>query len=115
MKSLFDIQVNGFAGVEFNDPETIKVVELDRACREQQVHDGCFPHFDDVPSHAYTLTCPTLMAAKRAICVVPGKLKAQAVATATKGPVSESCPASALRRHPAATLYLDEDAAAQLP
>lgn len=100
---------------DFNDTETIKVVELDRACREQQVHDGCFPSFDDVPTQAFTLTCPTLMAAERAICVVPGKLKAQAVASAVQGPVSESCPASALRRHPAATLYLDEDAAAQLP
>jgi len=99
---------------DFNDPKKIKVVELDRACREQQVNDGCFAHFDDVPTHAFTLTCPTLMAAERAVCVVPGKLKAQAIASALKGSVAESCPASVLRRHTGATLYLDKESAALL-
>lgn len=99
---------------DFEDSSAIKVVELDADCRHQQVHDGCFPNFDAVPTHAFTLTCPTLMSAQRAVCVVPGPLKAAAVAAAVQGPIETACPASILRRHPDATLYLDADSAAQL-
>jgi len=99
---------------DFNDTEAVKVVELDKACREQQVHDGCFPNLEAVPTHAITLTCPTLMSAHRAICVVPGLLKAPAVAATVEGLIDESRPASILRRHPSATLFLDTDSAAQL-
>lgn len=94
---------------DFNDPLAIKVVELDDACRNQQVHDGCFPNFESTPERAVTLTVPTLARAARQICAVPGKLKAAAVRKTLLDPVSTACPATILRTVPNATLYLDED------
>jgi glucosamine-6-phosphate deaminase len=96
---------------DFLDPVLIKVVRLDHACREQQVHDGCFGSIDEVPTHAYTLTIPALLGAPVVSVVVPGARKADAVLAALKGPVSESCPASALRNHAGARLYLDRESA----
>jgi glucosamine-6-phosphate deaminase len=96
---------------DFDDPLPIKEVELDRACRQQQVSDGAFPHFDAVPVRAVTLTVPTLMRGESLFCVVPGRSKALAVTTMLTGPVSEACPASILRTHPNCTLYLDCESA----
>jgi glucosamine-6-phosphate deaminase len=96
---------------DFLDPVLVKVVKLDTACRNQQVSDGCFEHLADVPDHAYTLTVPALLRAPVVSVVVPGPRKANAVLTTLQGPISEACPASALRRHPGARLYLDADSA----
>jgi len=96
---------------DFLDPVKVKVVRLDQACRAQQFHDGCFDRIEDVPTHAFTLTIPALLAAPHLSVVVPGPRKANAVLTTLRGPISEACPATALRRHPGATLYLDRDAA----
>lgn len=96
---------------DFSDPVSIKVVRLDAACREQQVHDGCFARIEDVPTHAFTLSIPALLAARQISVVVPGPRKAEAVREALQGPVAESCPASVLRRHRGARLYLDRDSA----
>jgi glucosamine-6-phosphate deaminase len=96
---------------DFLDPVLVKVVRLDQACRAQQLSDGCFAQPDDIPTHAYTMTIPALLAAPVVSVVVPGPRKANAVLTTLRGPISESCPATALRRHPGATLYLDRDAA----
>lgn len=98
----------------FNDPNLVKIVELDDICRQQQVNDGCFETFDDVPTHAMTLTIPALMAAKWIGCVVPGKSKAAAVNAALKDKISTDCPASILRTHNNAVLYLDIDSAKHL-
>ena len=98
----------------FDDPLRIKVVDLDLACRRQQVHDGCFASLDDVPQYAVTLTVPTLMSAGRLFCMVPAPTKAHAVRSMVFGPVSESCPASILRTHPHATLYTDTDSAKEI-
>jgi 6-phosphogluconolactonase/glucosamine-6-phosphate isomerase/deaminase len=57
---------------DFADPQVIKPVELDDACRQQQVNDGCFPSFAAVPTHALTLTIPTLMCGAHLFCAVPG-------------------------------------------
>jgi len=92
---------------DFNDPEVMKVVELDAVCRQQQVNDGCFPSLDNVPTHALTLTIPTLMAAHRLFCMVPGKNKQQAITQTLTLPLSVACPATILRSHPACTLYTD--------
>lgn len=94
---------------DFADPETIKPVELDDACRQQQVNDGCFPSFAAVPSHALTLTIPALMSGRKLFCCVPGPTKRAAVAATLNGPVDRSCPASILRTHPGCTLYVDTD------
>ena len=98
----------------FNDPLLVKIVELDEACRQQQVGEGHFPTMADVPTHALTVTIPGLLAAKQIIAVVPEKRKAQAVHDALLGPIATSCPASILRRQPHAVLYLDRDSAALL-
>ena len=63
---------------DFNDPLKIKMVDLDLKCRQQQVNDKCFDAIEEVPTHALTLTCPTLANAKYHFCIVPTKLKAQA-------------------------------------
>ena len=99
---------------DFNDPEDVKIVDLDQACREQQVHDGCFAAIDEVPRRALTVSVPALMRIPRLILAVPGKTKAAAVKAALDGPVTGDCPASILRRHPNATLYIDRDSASQL-
>ncbi len=96
---------------DFLDPILVKVVRLDQLCREQQLHDGCFDKIEDVPTHAYTLTVPALLSAPVISVVVPGARKAEAVLATLKGPISESCPASALRRHVGARLYLDRESA----
>lgn len=92
---------------DFEDNEIMKVVELDTICRRQQVNDGCFGSFDEVPTHALTLTIPTLLSANRMDCIVPGKTKASAVQTLLQGEITTECPASILRKHENAQLYLD--------
>ena len=99
---------------DFADPEIIKPVTLDEVCRRQQVRDGAFATLADVPEVALTLTMPALMAARHIFCVVPGTAKARAVARTCLGSISEECPATAMRRHANAILYVDQDAAAQL-
>lgn len=99
---------------DFNDPLPVKPVTLEEACRLQQVHDGCFAALDDVPRQALTLTIPSLLAGAALFCMVPAATKARAVRDTVQGPVSTACPASILRRHPAATLYLDPDSGSLL-
>ncbi|MFD2080023.1 glucosamine-6-phosphate deaminase [Actinopolymorpha cephalotaxi] len=99
---------------DFADPAAVKVVELDDTCRQQQVDDGCFPTFDDVPPTALTLTVPRLLDADQLFCVVPGQAKADAVRRTLNDPIGEACPATALRTHRSCVLYLDQDSAGAL-
>jgi len=99
---------------DFEDPALVKVVELDGACRQQQVNDRCFPSLALVPSHALTLTVPVFRQARRLSIHVPGPRKAAAVRATLEGPIGTGCPASILRLHPDATLYLDPEAAGEL-
>ncbi len=99
---------------DFEDPALIKVVELDHACRQQQVNDGCFPTLDAVPRHAFTLTVSVFRRARRLSIHVPGPRKAAAVRATVEGPIVTACPASILRLHPEATLYVDVAAASTL-
>lgn len=98
----------------FDDPERVKIVDLDPQCRTQQVHDGCFASLDEVPTHALTLTIPALTAGRSLYCIVPAATKARAVKRTLQGSISTECPATVLRRHPSARLYLDADSAALL-
>jgi glucosamine-6-phosphate deaminase len=100
---------------DFRDPRLVKVVELDPACRRQQVHDGAFAELEAVPRRAITLTIPAITGAPHLVATVPGAAKAQAVRDALLGPVAPSCPASVLREHRDAVLFLDREAAALLP
>lgn len=99
---------------DFSDPKKVKIVELDEMCRKQQVGEGWFPTVDDVPRRALTLTVPAIMECKTIVSVVPDARKAEAVKNALEGPISTACPASILRTHPKATLFLDKDSASKL-
>jgi len=96
---------------DFSDPLAVKVVELESACRQQQVNEGHFPDLAAVPSHAITVTIPALLAARQVMAIVPEARKAEPVRSALTGPVSTSCPASALRTIPHATIYLEPESA----
>ena len=96
---------------DFADKALIKKVELDPVCRMQQVHDKCFETLDDVPKYALTLTVPALMSAGHLICTVPASTKRDAVKEMLCGSIDEHCPASALRLHKSAKMFLDPDSA----
>lgn len=96
---------------DFEDPEDVKVVVLDPACRRQQVNEGHFATMDAVPVEAMTVTVPALLRAGRVLAVVPEARKAEPVRAALEGPVSTACPASALRGAPQTTIFLDDDSA----
>lgn len=93
---------------DFNDPAVIKIVELDSACRQQQVNDGMFASLAEVPKRALTLTIPTLLKAEYLFCVVPGITKQRAVYNTLYAPVTKACPATILRRHPRCKFYFDK-------
>src|SRR5512143_1482552 len=100
----------------FNDPpadfqtaEPYLVVELDEACRRQQLGEGWFPTLDDVPRRAISMSIRQIMKAREILVVVPDRRKAEAVRSCLEGPVSPWWPASILRTHPRATLFLDVD------
>lgn len=96
---------------DFNDPKVVKVVELDEVCRNQQVNDGAFAKLEDVPRNALSLTIPTLMARPRLFAIAPGPAKRQAIKSTVEGNISTQCPASILRTHPDAHLFIDTVAA----
>lgn len=98
---------------DFRDPETVKIVELDGMSRQQQVNDGCFASLSGVPRQAITLTVPALLRADRLFCVVPGPGKAEAVHHTLHAAVSERYPATCLREHACARMYLDVHSAAR--
>jgi glucosamine-6-phosphate deaminase len=99
---------------DFDDPLDVKVVELDQACRQQQVNEGHFPGLAAVPPQALTVTVPVLLRAGQVLAIVPEGRKAAPVRRALTGPVSTDCPASALRTIDHATIHLDPASAALL-
>jgi glucosamine-6-phosphate deaminase len=98
----------------FDDPLAVKVVELEPACRQQQVNEGHFSTLADVPAHAVTVTIPALLAATTVLAIVPEARKAEPVRRALTGPVSTACPASILRTTSHVRLYLDPGSAGAL-
>lgn len=105
---------NDPAEANFNDPADVKVVHLDRICKQQQVEEGWFGSLDEVPDRAITLSIPALFRVPRLIVSVPGPRKAQIIRRALGDPISTNCPATILRTHPDATLYLDKKSAAEI-
>ncbi len=99
---------------DFEDPELVKLVKLDEACRNQQLGEGWFPTFNDVPKEALTLTIKAIMKSKVVSCVVPDQRKAYAIKSALFNEISTNCPASILRTHPNTKLYLDTSAASEI-
>lgn len=105
----------------FNDPpadfateEPYLVVNLDDACRRQQLGEGWFPTFDDVPKRAISMSCRQILKSHDIVCTVPDRRKAQAVKGTVEGPVTPTVPASILQQHASATLYLDRESASLL-
>ena len=105
------IAFNDPAVADFKDSKLVKVVELDEACRNQQLGEGWFPTFDDVPKEALTLTITAILNCKAISCVVPDERKAQAVYNTLYGDISTACPGSILRTHKETVLFLDEASA----
>jgi glucosamine-6-phosphate deaminase len=109
------------AHLAFNDPpadfdtdEAYIVVNLDEACRKQQLGEGWFPTFDDVPKQAISMSIKQIMKTKSIICTVPDLRKADAVKKAVKGPVTNMAPSSIMQKHAATWLYLDKESASLL-
>ena len=105
----------------FNDPpadfqteEPYLVVELDEACRRQQMGEGWFPTLADVPTRAISMSVRQIMKSARIVCTVPDERKAAAVKAAVEGPVTADLPSSILQQHPRTTLVLDTAAASLL-
>jgi glucosamine-6-phosphate deaminase len=105
----------------FNDPpadftteEPYLVVELDQACRRQQLREGWFASLEDVPRRAISMSIRQILKAREILCIVPDARKAKAVSECLEGPVSPLHPSSILQSHPATTIYLDRDSAALL-
>jgi glucosamine-6-phosphate deaminase len=99
---------------DFDDPLDVKIVELDDACRQQQVGEGHFPTVDAVPTTAITVTIPALLRSGTVLAIVPEARKREPVQRAVEGPISTECPASVLRTCTNVTLHLDTDSAAGL-
>jgi len=99
---------------DLSDPLDVKVVDLDRSCRLQQVNEGHFPDIDSVPARAMTVTVPALLRAATVLAIVPERRKAEPVRNALNGPIGAECPASALRTASNAVLHLDPESASLL-
>jgi glucosamine-6-phosphate deaminase len=105
----------------FNDPpadfeteEPYVVVELDEACRRQQIGEGWFSSLEEVPRKAISMSIRQILKAANILCIVPDKRKAGAVKDTLEGEVTPIHPASVLQQHPRTTIYLDRDSASLL-
>lgn len=117
--ALVGIGENGH--LAFNDPpadfeteEPYIVVELDKACRKQQMREGWFDSIDDVPKKAISMSIKQIMKSENIICSVPDRRKAEAVKNCLEGEVSNMHPASILQNHSDCTIYLDKESASML-
>ena len=109
------------AHLAFNDPpadfdteEPYLVVNLDEACRKQQMGEGWFKTLEDVPKKAISMGIRQIMKSKALIVSVPDQRKAQAVKGSVEGPITNTVPSSIMQKHPNATVYLDEPSASLL-
>jgi len=107
--------------IAFNDPpadfvteEPYIVVELDEACRRQQVGEGWFADLREVPRRAISMSVRQILKAREIVSVVPDQRKAKAVQMCLEGPIRPIAPASILRRHEKTTIYLDQESASLL-
>jgi glucosamine-6-phosphate deaminase len=105
----------------FNDPpadfettEPYLVVQLDEACRRQQVGEGWFKSLDEVPTRAISISVRQILAAREILCIVPDARKAEAVRNSLEGPVTPDVPASILQTHANTTIFLDTASASLL-
>jgi glucosamine-6-phosphate deaminase len=102
------------SAADFDDPVGMKIVNLDTVCRQQQAAEGWFKTLQEVPESAITLTIPTIFRVPKLIVSVPGVRKAEIVRRTLQERISTDCPATILRTHPDATIYLDMESASEL-
>jgi glucosamine-6-phosphate deaminase len=109
------------AHIAFNDPpadfhteEPYIIVNLDEACRQQQVGEAWFADISQVPKRAISMSARQILKANEILAVVPGIRKAQAMKACVEGTISPMLPASILRTHPNTTVYLDKNSASLL-
>jgi glucosamine-6-phosphate deaminase len=100
---------------DFDDPDPVKLVKLDDRNRQQQYAQGNFPDLASVPQYAFTVTLPTICRAKKIVCLASTMRKAKIIEEMLTGTIAAHCPASILRKQPQATLFLDREAASNLP
>ena len=107
--------------IAFNDPpadfdteEPYLVVNLDEACRKQQLGEGWFPDLNAVPKQAMSMSVKQIMKSKSIVCTVPDQRKSQAVKSSAEGPITNNVPGSILQKHAHCTLFLDDPAASLL-
>ena len=107
--------------IAFNDPpadfeteEPYIIVSLDQACRQQQVGEAWFADISQVPTRAISMSARQILKAQEILAVVPDRRKAETVKACFEGEISPMAPASILRRHPSATVYLDTNSASLL-
>jgi len=110
------------AHLAFNDPpadfeikEAFLSVDLDQACRTQQLNEGWFDSLAEVPTRAISMSIQQIMQSKYIVCSVPDERKSQAVASALYGPVTAMVPASILQTHQHTHFYLDQESASRIP
>lgn len=99
---------------DFNTEEPYIIVDLDEACRQQQVGEAWFADISQVPERAISMSVRQILKAKEILAVVPDRRKAQAVKACFEGDICPMAPASILRTHPNATVYLDKNSASLL-
>jgi glucosamine-6-phosphate deaminase len=116
--ALIGIGENGH--IAFNDPpadfmtkEAYKVVDLDEACKRQQVGEGWFPSIDEVPQQAITMTVHQIMQSRIIVSCVPNKVKAAAIQAFFENDISNTTPSTILKTHPNFTLFLDKQSSSQ--
>ncbi|MFD0865225.1 6-phosphogluconolactonase, partial [Tessaracoccus lubricantis] len=118
--ALLGVGVNGHIAfnepdhADFADPRLVRLVDLDLASRQQQVDEGLFSRIDEVPKQALTLTVPALLNSRVWLVSVLGRAKGAAVRSMLTQPISEKLPATIVRKHPQAWIYLDRGAASSL-
>lgn len=99
---------------DFDDPVDVRLVRLDKECRKQQVAEGWFPNLEAVPERAMTVTIPALFRVPKLIVSVPGSRKARIMRRLVEDAISKACPATVLKTHPDATVYLDQESSSEL-
>jgi glucosamine-6-phosphate deaminase len=99
---------------DFNTEQPYIIVNLDEACRQQQVGEAWFADISQVPKQAISMSARQILKSKEILAVVPDRRKARAVKACVEGEISPMAPASILRRHSNATIYLDTNSASLL-
>jgi glucosamine-6-phosphate deaminase len=99
---------------DFKDPHRVKLVKLAMQTRQAQVDQGYFPHLETVPQYAFTVTIPMMASAQKIICLAPGRSKASIIKKMLTDAIAPTTPASFLRQHANATLFLDKNSASLL-